>query len=147
MTLRACLREEGDMLYRILVVCALILLVLPAAGCAKLITTPDVRITWTPSGDTEGNEFPAEATVTQWVQYGLEGSGVWTTIPEAESVPYEGMGVTHEAFWTVPDGNDYVFRIAVHVLYEGVEFVRYCETDAVQYFGIGDFDCDVDADQ
>lgn len=132
---------------RILVAAVLVLLAVPIVGCAELITTPNVRVTWTPTGDTEGNEFPPEATVTQSVEYGLQGSGLWSALPGAENVPYAGAGASHVVFWTLPDMQSYVFRVALRVVLEGAEFVRYCETDAVRYFGVGPVACDVEADE
>lgn len=132
---------------RIMVLAALILVALPIVGCAELITTPNVRITWTPTGDTEGNEFPPEASVVQTVEYEIDDGGTWYVVPEADSVAYLGAGFQHEATWALPDASAYSFRIAVRVIYEGVEFVRYCETQAVRYFGIGLFSCDVEEDE
>lgn len=132
---------------RVLVFLALILVAIPVMGCAELIPTPNVRVTWTPTGDVDGNEFPAEATITQTVEYEIGGTGTWTTVPGAENVAYAGAGALHEAFWTLPDLQAYDFRIGLRVDWQGVTFVRYCETDAVQYFGIGDFACDVEADE
>jgi hypothetical protein len=118
--------------------------ILPTLGCAKLVSTPYVAVTWTPSGDSEGEEFPTEAVVTQTVEYDVGGSGSWTPVPGAEDVEYLGAGVGHRATWTLPDTLDYKFRVALRVLWQGVEFVRYCETETVRYFAVGEVDCAVE---
>ena len=132
---------------KILVLAALILVAIPIVGCAEIISTPNVRITWTPTGDSAGEEFPPTAVVTQTVEYEIDDAGTWYVLPGADSVTYDGAGVENEVRWTLPDFSAYRFKAVLRVLYEGIEFVRYCETEAVRYFGIGPIECDAEADQ
>jgi len=132
---------------RILVFLALILVAIPVIGCAEILPTPNVRVTWTPTGDVEGNEFPEGSTVRQTVEYEVDGSDEWFVVDDADSVEYLGAGVGHAATWTLPDFQIYRFRVALRVVYEDVTFIQYCVTDAVQYFGIGGFACDVEPEE
>lgn len=131
---------------RMLVVLALILVAIPVVGCAEVISTPNVRITWTPAGDVDGNEFPSNSVVSQVVEYEVQGSGEWTAIPGLD-LEYLGTGVQNEARWMLPDRQAYDFRVVLQVDWQGSTFVQICETEALQYFGIAPFACDAGAEE